>query len=90
MEKLEKGSYEYPWSETGDTEFAQRCRKIRFICSEKIHYTEADEAELEAITVLQLARERRVALHGEEGGYDLHCQNFLLRGEQLVITDPLT
>lgn len=88
MEKLERGDYNYAWSEEGDSPFAQACRIIRAAADDRLSLLKADSVLEEAIAVIQLARDRVYRDH-ENVSFDLHCGNVMLRGEQLVITDPL-
>lgn len=88
MEKLARGEFEHAWSEDGDTSFAQQCRNVRNLAARKVSSDELDPILEEAITVLHLAHEQALKTK-EHISFDLHCGNFLLRGDQLVITDPL-
>jgi hypothetical protein len=87
MEKLQKGEHIYAWSTEGGTVFEHQCRFVRVITDRGLPPWPIDPLMIEAVTVVQLAHER--ANSKKTVSYDLHCQNFLLRGQQLVITDPL-
>lgn len=91
MEKLVNGSYNSSWGITGDTEFAQHCRFIRLGVQDGLFNSEDPRFNSnlnDAVALIQLAFER-AKQKTTSVRYDLHCGNFLLRGDQLVITDPL-
>lgn len=87
MEKLELGKYRDAWSTEGGSVFEHQCRFIRVIADVGLPPWPIDPLIVEAVTVVHLAHERANIEH--HASYDLHCKNFLLRGDQLVITDPL-
>lgn len=87
MEKLVKGDFHYAWSTEGGTVFEHQCRFIRVIADVGLPPWPIDPQMIEAVTIVHLAYER--ASTKKLPNYDLHCQNFLLRGDQLVITDPI-
>lgn len=93
MEKLQRGEFKNPWSEKDDTPFAQQCRLFRQNATLKLRAKMEPAAE-DALAVIQLAFERAqekvkdISDHTNVR-YDLHFYNFLLRGEQMVITDPI-
>ena len=88
MEKLAKGDYQDAWCDNGGTPFEQECRFIRYIAGDKLSLVSDEPQIAEAVALLQLAKER-ACQKKESASFDLHCGNFMLRGEQLVITDPL-
>ena len=88
MEKLTKGNYQDAWCDYNGTDFENECRFIRYLAGDKLSLVSNEEQIADAVAVLQLAKER-AQQKKEAVAFDLHCGNFMLRGEQLVITDPL-
>lgn len=87
MEKLRAGEFVNAWSGPDDTEFGVECFNIRTATGSRREY-KLDPLLEEAVTVVELAHDRGQSLRYRMR-YDLHCQNFLLRGNQIVFADPL-
>lgn len=88
MEKLTRGDYQDAWCDYNGTAFENECRFIRYLAGDKLSLVSNEPQIAEAVALLQLAKER-ACQKKESAAFDLHCGNFMLRGEQLVITDPL-